>query len=285
MESFIHPFSKPLKILLMAITALAASLLVAAPAHAQDPQTLPFSVQDPGEDDCTIFYSDGQIRQNARSTHEPPSLTVTGRKTIAIPGVDPEQPHPCLPHPNFDRQVEFRFSGAGMPLGEHIVPFEPGESSAEFEFDFASHLDADTVTIAICLEQSFEDDGITWPSRCGEEQTIVFETIPGDPHCEHFHSVVQWDGGFLFQLSITLLGPASTGWQVEIGLPEGSAVNSVWNAEWEQDDSTLILTEQSWNGTIGTGGTVQIGFTGSGEPPLEPLVSVDGRRCAPAEVR
>lgn len=276
-----HHCPKPLKTLLMAITALAASLLVAAPAHAQDPQTLPFSVQDSGEDDCTIFYSDGQIRQNARSALEPPSLTVTGWKTIAIPGSDPEHPHPCLPHPNFDRQVEFKFFGAGMPLGEHIVPFGPGDSSTGFEFDFDSQIETDTVTIAICLEQSINDHGSTGPSRCGQEQTVVFETAPGDPHCEHSHSIIQWDGGFLVQLSITLLGSTSTGWQVETALPEGSAVNTLWNAEWEQNGSTLVLTEHSWNGTIDTGGTVQIGFTGSGGPPADFTTSVDGHRCAP----
>lgn len=273
------------KALLAALTGLTAALAVTAPAGAQDPAPEPrtFFVQDAGEDGCAHFHSSGQIERHDWTLPEGPLLTVSGWKAIAIPDFDPENPRACLPHPNFDRQIEFRVFGAGMPLGEHIVPFGAAESGTDYAFDFTSRINADTVKVAICLER--RPDGSTWPDRCGEEQTVDLDEVTPepDPRCEYSLALSQWGGGFLAQLAITPLGSASGGWKIEAALPEGSAVTSMWNAELEQHGSTIIMTNTPWNGTIEAGGSAQVGFVGSGEPPTEILVSVDGEACAQAE--
>lgn len=272
------------RILKMIVTVGAMALLslfIAAPVGAAHPVAplRPFSVQADGEDGCTVFHSAGEIAWHATHLPETPTITVTGWQAIAVPGAspDPNYPDPCLPHPVSERQIEFSVSGSDFPLGVHVVPFGFGDSGAEYEFDFSARIEIDTVSVAICLPRL--PDGTTWPDRCGESQTITRTDVPDDPYCQYSLSTSHWNGGYVVQIGITPLAGASSNWRVEVDLADGSAVTSAWNSQWTQNGSAATMTGTGWSSSIPAGGTLWVGFVGSGDPPTAIRVFVDGQEC------
>ncbi|GAB3234475.1 hypothetical protein GCM10027447_31610 [Glycomyces halotolerans] len=276
--------SRTCRAVFTASAGLALSLSIAAPAAAEHPETepQPYFVQDTGEDGCTEFHSQGEIHRPA--THpDGHDVAVSGWKAIAIPDVAPGFPNPCNPVINDPRHIEFTFYGSGYTLGEHLVPFPESDSGVEYEFTMTRPAPIDTVTVAICKERGY--DGVNWPDRCGEAQTITLEdTEPEDPYCQYSYSVTQWSGGYLAEIGITPLVQASANWSVEVDLPEGGTIASLWNAEVTQSGSTVTITNTGWNATVQAGSTAWIGFVGSGEAPGQDdiRVYVDGNACVDA---
>lgn len=268
-----------LRPVLAAGAGLLLALSAAAPVEAEHPEPEPrdFLAEAVGEDNCTFFYTSGQAQWHATHYPEAPAVTISGVKSIAVPGYDPEDPHPCVPQPLADRQIQFTAYGDGFPISANTEPLGFGDSGQSYEFTFTGRMEIDTVTVAICV--------VGMPDNCGETQTITVDDVPDDPYCEYTYTVTQWDGGFMVNIGITPLVADSTGWHIEIDFPEGTSISSIWNANWTQSGSSVLITNTGWNGTIAAGSTTWVGFTGTGEPPAasDVRVYVNGNQCVLAE--
>ncbi|WP_051167478.1 cellulase family glycosylhydrolase [Actinoplanes sp. N902-109] len=92
----------------------------------------------------------------------------------------------------------------------------------------------------------------------------------------------QWQGGFQGTISFTNLGDPLTGWKLEFDFPAaGQTVNQGWNATWAQTGNHVSATNESWNGGVGTGAPVSLGFVGSftGSNPAPTAFRVNGVPC------
>ncbi|MEU3660386.1 cellulase family glycosylhydrolase [Streptomyces sp. NPDC032940] len=74
----------------------------------------------------------------------------------------------------------------------------------------------------------------------------------------------QWQGGFQAGVKVTNLGDPVNGWTLEWTWPEaGQKVTQGWNGTWSQSGSAVSATNLDWNRTLATGGSADLGFTGT----------------------
>ncbi|MGC4868799.1 cellulose binding domain-containing protein [Micromonospora sp. DT53] len=92
----------------------------------------------------------------------------------------------------------------------------------------------------------------------------------------------QWDGGFGADVVVTNLGDAVTSWTVGWSLAPGQRVTQAWNAAVTVTGTTVTATNVSYNGAVGSGASVNFGFTGSwsGSNPVPSSFSFNGITCA-----
>ena len=91
----------------------------------------------------------------------------------------------------------------------------------------------------------------------------------------------QWDGGFVGQFTIV----NNTGMPIEnwsMVMEAGFLVTNAWNAVLvEQQDGSVELQHEQWNGTIEDGQSIEFGFQGSGNFQLPASVTVNGNPAEP----
>ena len=76
--------------------------------------------------------------------------------------------------------------------------------------------------------------------------------------------VNSWATGFQAQITVADTGAAPiTGWTLTWTFPGNQTIASLWNATYSQSGEQVTATAEGYNGTIVTGTTVTIGFTGS----------------------
>ncbi|WP_165986084.1 cellulose binding domain-containing protein [Streptomyces sp. YIM 98790] len=104
-----------------------------------------------------------------------------------------------------------------------------------------------------------------------------------EPGCQVTYTTNDWGAGFTANLAITNTGPQLSSWQLEWDFPSGQRVDQGWNATYSQSGAHVTATNVSYNGTIATGATVQIGFNGtntSGTAGTNPsLFTLNGVQC------
>ena len=84
------------------------------------------------------------------------------------------------------------------------------------------------------------------------------------PGCVVSYAVNQWPGGFTAQLVVTNHGAATTSWALEWDYADATQrVGQAWNAVAAQTGRHVTLRNAAWNGALGTGASVNPGFTGS----------------------
>jgi len=104
-----------------------------------------------------------------------------------------------------------------------------------------------------------------------------------------------WDNGTGFGANITIrnLGDPIGQWRLTFRFPGNQRVGNGWSGNWSQSGADVSVVNAFWNATIGTGGSVGIGFNGSytgvntdptefalngtpctGQPPAAPQLSV-----------
>ncbi|MEC8321680.1 MAG: glycosyl hydrolase family 18 protein [Planctomycetota bacterium] len=72
-----------------------------------------------------------------------------------------------------------------------------------------------------------------------------------------------WDGGFGGSILIENTGPdAVEGW--ELVFSGGAPIDSLWNGAWNQSAGVTTIGDLGWNATIAPGGSVALGYNGSG---------------------
>lgn len=263
-------------------TGLLLALLPASPAGADplpEPGSGPFVATALAEDDCTIFFSGGTVHWPMEDP-EPSTVSVSGWRSIG----EDTATGPCETGPVSDRRIEFTAHGADdAPLDEHIEPFSTDDTDAPYAFALSGEATIESVTVAICLERL--PDGSTWPGRCGTAQHLTpsEDTDPQGPYCRYADSSQQWHGGgFLSSIEIIPIEADATDWRIEFDLAEGTSVTALWNGTWTRNAASVTVTNAAWNGTVRTGDTTRLGFTGTGQPPSESTgltVHVNGEQC------
>ncbi|MFF5978716.1 glycoside hydrolase family 6 protein [Streptomyces olindensis] len=91
----------------------------------------------------------------------------------------------------------------------------------------------------------------------------------------------QWDTGFTAAVTITNSAAAKSGWSVKWSYAGNQKVTSGWNAKLSQSGTAVTATNETYNGTLATGGSVSFGFQGtySGTNAVPATFTLDGVTC------
>jgi cellulose 1,4-beta-cellobiosidase len=91
----------------------------------------------------------------------------------------------------------------------------------------------------------------------------------------------QWSTGFTTAVTVTNNSAAKSSWSVKWSYAGNQQVTSGWNAKFSQSGTAVTVANESYNGTIATGGSVSFGFNGSysGTNALPTAFTLDGVTC------
>ncbi|OIJ67847.1 glycoside hydrolase family 6 protein [Streptomyces mangrovisoli] len=91
----------------------------------------------------------------------------------------------------------------------------------------------------------------------------------------------QWDTGFTAAVTITNNAAAKSSWSVKWSYAGNQKVTSYWNSKITQSGTAVTANNESYNGTIATGGSVSFGFNGSysGTNAVPTAFTLDGVTC------
>jgi arabinan endo-1,5-alpha-L-arabinosidase len=94
----------------------------------------------------------------------------------------------------------------------------------------------------------------------------------------------QWPGGFGASVTINNLGDPVSGWQLGWTFGAGQTVTQLWNGSFTQSGAQVTVTNAGYNGTIGSGGSTNVGFNGawSGSNPVPAAFTLNGVACTGA---
>jgi endoglucanase len=126
------------------------------------------------------------------------------------------------------------------------------------------------------------------PAGAGAHRAGRAPASPAAPHtsgavaCSAVYSVVNsWPGGFQAQIVLTSTGTAPFGpWTLTWTFPGRQWITSIWNAAVTQAGERVTANHAPYNATIAPGGSVTIGFTGTGAGRVPTALSVNGRSCS-----
>ncbi|WP_369031269.1 glycoside hydrolase family 6 protein [Streptomyces adonidis] len=91
----------------------------------------------------------------------------------------------------------------------------------------------------------------------------------------------QWNTGFTAAVTITNNSAAKSSWAVKWSYAGNQQVTSGWNAKITQSGTAVTAANETYNGTLATGGSVSFGFNGSysGTNALPTSFTLDGVTC------
>jgi len=81
--------------------------------------------------------------------------------------------------------------------------------------------------------------------------------------CSVTYSANSWSNGFTASVSITNLGDPLTSWQLEFDFPGNQTVTQAWSSKVSQSGQHVTLSNEAYNGNLGTNASVNPGFNGS----------------------
>jgi cellulase/cellobiase CelA1 len=92
----------------------------------------------------------------------------------------------------------------------------------------------------------------------------------------------QWFGGFNASVTIQNLGPAVQSWTLVWSFTDGQQLTNAWNTNATQSGAQVTARNASWNGTVGTNGSVSFGFGGtwSGVNSVPRAFTFNGIACS-----
>jgi hypothetical protein len=93
-----------------------------------------------------------------------------------------------------------------------------------------------------------------------------------------------WGTGFSAAIEITNTGPAVTSWTLQYSYTSNQTLTQGWNGNWSQSGQTITVTNASWNGSLATQGSAQIGanFSDSGGNTAPASFTLNGTTCGGA---
>ena len=93
-----------------------------------------------------------------------------------------------------------------------------------------------------------------------------------------------WGSGFTAQVTLTNTGTAAvSGWTLAFAFPGNQNLTPPgWSATWTQSSRDVTARNLDWNGTIGAGSSVAVGFNGtySGGNPRPTAFALNGSTCS-----
>ncbi|GAA4969374.1 cellulase family glycosylhydrolase [Actinoplanes utahensis] len=125
--------------------------------------------------------------------------------------------------------------------------------------------------------------GVAAALGAGTVATLTLPAAAATTGCSVTYTVQsQWTGGFAANVAVTNLGSAVTSWTLTFDFPStGQRLNQGWSASWAQSGAQVTAASLSWNGSLGTGASTSVGFTGawSGSNPVPTSFSLNGTTC------
>src|ERR1700722_7842441 len=90
-----------------------------------------------------------------------------------------------------------------------------------------------------------------------------------------------WGTGFTAAVTIQNTGSAITSWTLGYSYSGNQKVSQGWSGNWSQSGEAITVTNASWNGSLGTGASAQIGanFTYSGTNAAPTAFTLNGVAC------
>ncbi|MDO0924872.1 glycoside hydrolase family 6 protein [Streptomyces sp. TG1A-8] len=91
----------------------------------------------------------------------------------------------------------------------------------------------------------------------------------------------QWDTGFTAAVTITNNAAAKPSWSLKWSYTGSQKVTSGWSAKLSQSGTAVTAANESYNGSLATGGTVSFGFNGTytGTNAVPTTFTLDGVTC------
>jgi hypothetical protein len=91
----------------------------------------------------------------------------------------------------------------------------------------------------------------------------------------------QWNTGFTAALTVTNVGSPVTNWSLTYSYSGSQQLAQGWSGNWSQHGQAVTVTNATWNGSLATGGSTQIGanFSYSGSNPAPTAFAVNGTPC------
>ncbi|WP_328535743.1 cellulase family glycosylhydrolase [Streptomyces sp. NBC_00344] len=102
------------------------------------------------------------------------------------------------------------------------------------------------------------------------------------PACSVEYSVTNsWDSGFQAGVKIINNGAPTSSWSLKFDFAGTQKVTQGWSAKWSQSGRTVTASNESWNGALPTGGSVDAGFiaSGKGSDPAPTTFELNGVTC------
>ncbi len=99
--------------------------------------------------------------------------------------------------------------------------------------------------------------------------------------CQVAYSVNAWSTGFTASITITNQGSALTSWSLTYSYSGNQQLTQGWSGNWSQSGQNVTVTNASWNGSLATGASTQIGanFSYSGTNTAPTAFSINGTAC------
>ena len=90
-----------------------------------------------------------------------------------------------------------------------------------------------------------------------------------------------WGTGFTAAVTIQNTGSAITSWTLGYSYAGNQTLSQGWSGTWAQSGKAVSVTNASWNGSLGTGASTQIGanFTDSGTNAAPAAFTLNGTAC------
>ncbi|MEU2616648.1 glycoside hydrolase family 6 protein [Streptomyces sp. NPDC007157] len=90
-----------------------------------------------------------------------------------------------------------------------------------------------------------------------------------------------WGAGFTAAVTVTNNSAAKSSWAVKWSYAGNQKVTSYWNSKITQSGTAVTAANETYNGTLATGGSVSFGFNGSysGTNALPTAFTLDGVTC------
>ena len=154
-------------------------------------------------------------------------------------------------------QIQATDSAAGQTLTYSAVSLPPGVSISSSGLISGTPNTAGGFTTTVTAKDS-----------TGASGSATFDwSISGGPHGSFHVTYVrtsQWPGGFTASVTITNEGTSTVyGWTLAFTFPGDQRITTVWNALITQTGEAISATNNSYNGVIPPGGSVQFGFQGT----------------------
>ncbi|MBT8224549.1 MAG: cellulose-binding protein [Dactylosporangium sp.] len=95
----------------------------------------------------------------------------------------------------------------------------------------------------------------------------------------------QWSTGFGASVTVNNLGDPVTSWQLTWSFTAGQTITQLWNGSVAQTDAQVTVTNAGWNGSIGTGASVDFGFNATAAGDANPVptdFALNGLACTGA---
>src|SRR5713101_1535793 len=115
----------------------------------------------------------------------------------------------------------------------------------------------------------------------GTAVAITSGVATAAPACQVQYSVNQWNTGFTAAITITNNGSAITSWTLAYSYTGSQTLTQGWSGNWTQSGQNVTVTNASWNGSLATGGSTQIGanFSYSGTNTAPAAFTLNGVAC------